>query len=112
MRTLCRPARSMAARMASSFGGCENFTYTSVPPRKSTPSGIPCQKKIESKPATLKINEKAMKYHFLPRKSILGSRKNSTLLPTPSLHQFLDINVSLNAQRFSALLPAQHPVKN
>src|SRR5213080_4396782 len=44
------------------------------------PSGMPCQNSIEQMPATLKISEKAMKYHFLPRKSILGLRKNSTLL--------------------------------
>ena len=32
-------------RMASSSGVCENFTYTSVPPRKSTPHGMWCQNK-------------------------------------------------------------------
>ena len=29
-------------------------------------------------PATLKTSEKARKYHFLPRKSMFGLRKNST----------------------------------
>jgi hypothetical protein len=33
---------------------------------------------IETMPATLKISEKARKYHFLPRKSIFVLRKNST----------------------------------
>jgi hypothetical protein len=32
---------------------------------------------MENKPATLKISEKARKYHFFPRKSILVLRKNS-----------------------------------
>src|SRR6266496_5552083 len=41
--------------------------------------GMPCQNTMESSPATLKINEKAMKYHFLPRKSIFALLKNSTL---------------------------------
>ena len=41
-----------------------------------------------SNPATLKISEKARKYHFLPRKSILVLRNNSTASP-------------LNAQRAS-----------
>src|SRR5215472_4332508 len=66
--------------MASLLGAWENLTYTSVPPRKSTPSGIPCQKSMESTPATLNTNEKARKYHFLPRKSMFGFRKNSTRL--------------------------------
>src|SRR5581483_7647084 len=50
------------------------------------PSGIPCQKSIESTPATLKISEKAMKYHFLPRKSMFGLRKNSK--PKPQFSKF------------------------
>jgi hypothetical protein len=36
-------------------------------------------------PATLKIREKARKYHFLPRKSIFGLRKNSTLKSSKTL---------------------------
>src|SRR5271168_1606918 len=67
----------MAARSALSSGVCENFTYTRVPPRKSTPYGIPCQNNMENKPATLNTREKARKYHFLPRKSMLVLRKNS-----------------------------------
>ncbi len=35
----------------------------------------------------LKIREKARKYHFLPRKSIFGLRKNSTLKPSINLIQ-------------------------
>src|SRR5208337_3651375 len=68
----------MAERIWPRSGVSANFTYTSVPPLKSTPKGMPCQKKIESSPATLKISEKARKYHFLPRKSILVLRNNST----------------------------------
>src|SRR5271165_4290777 len=67
----------MAARRALSSGVCENFTYTSVPPRKSTPYGMWCQNSMESSPATLNTSEKARKYHFLPRKSMLVLRKNS-----------------------------------
>src|SRR5215469_5427656 len=66
--------------MASLLGAWENLTYTSVPPRKSTPKGIPCQKSMESTPATLNTSEKARKYHFFPRKSMFGLRKNSTSL--------------------------------
>jgi hypothetical protein len=43
---------------------------------------MPCQNAIERMPAVLKIREKARKYHFLPRKSIFGLRKNSTLKPS------------------------------
>src|SRR5207253_3517666 len=74
-------ARCMAARIALSSGLCANLTYTRVPPRKSTPYGIPCQKSMENRPATLKTSENARKYHFLPRKSMFGFRKNSTLYP-------------------------------
>src|SRR6266702_8431593 len=70
----------MAARIALSWGSCENFTYTRVPPRKSMPRGMPCQKSIDRIPATLKTSDKAMKYHFLPRKSMFALLKNSTLL--------------------------------
>src|SRR5580704_2519733 len=42
---------------------------------------MPCQKKIDVSPATLKIREKARKYHFLPRKSMLVLRNNSTASP-------------------------------
>src|SRR5215471_939348 len=80
MRALFKSARSRAERMALSSGGWENFTYTSVPPRKSTPSGMPCQNSMEMTPATLNTNEKARKYHFFPRKSMFGLRKNSTSL--------------------------------
>src|SRR5205823_11148636 len=80
MRALCKPARSIAARIWVSFEGWANFTRTRVPPLKSTPKGMPCQKNIESTPATLKISEKARKYHFQPKKSMFVLRKNSTLL--------------------------------
>jgi hypothetical protein len=36
------------------------------------PSGMPCQKSMEQIPAMLKTSEKAMKYHFLLKKSIFG----------------------------------------
>src|SRR5271166_3329789 len=75
----------MAARICSRFGVSANFTYTRVPPLKSTPKGMPCQKKIESSPATLKTREKARKYHFLPRKSMLVLRNNSTASPLRKL---------------------------
>src|SRR5580658_597107 len=76
----------MAARKALSSGGCENFTYTSVPPRKSTPYGMWCQNNMENRPATLNTSEKARKYHFFPRKSILVLRKNSTGCLAPYLN--------------------------
>src|SRR6266849_414573 len=41
---------------------------------------------MESTPATLNTREKARKYHFFPRKSMFGLRKNSTLLETPYLY--------------------------
>src|ERR1700722_7845968 len=94
-----RPARSRAARIVLSSGGCENLTVTSVPPRKSTPQGIWCQNSIENTPATLKISEKARKYHFFPRKSMLVLRKNSTgLLPL----LIDDLGENLNVLRFPA----------
>src|SRR3974390_1487775 len=71
----------MAERIWLRSGVSANFTYTRVPPLKSTPKGMPCQKKMESNPATLKTNEKARKYHFLPRKSMLVLRNNSTANP-------------------------------
>ncbi len=74
-------AVSTPRRMAFSSGECENFTYTRVPPRKSTPHGMWCQNRMENKPATLKISEKARKYHFFPRKSMLVLRKNSKSKP-------------------------------
>src|SRR5580704_17887122 len=76
----------MAARNALSSGVCENFTYTSVPPRKSTPYGMWCQNNMENRPATLNTREKARKYHFFPRKSILVLRKNSTCCLAPYLN--------------------------
>src|SRR5439155_16167278 len=72
--------RSIVWWTALTSGACENLTLTWVPPRKSMSSGIPCQNTMESTPATLKISEKAMKYHFLPRKSMFALLKNSTLL--------------------------------
>src|SRR5271165_2688299 len=44
---------------------------------------MPCQNNMERMPATLKTREKARKYHFFPRKSILVLRKNSTGLFSP-----------------------------
>ena len=88
---LCRPARSMAARTALSLGVCENFTYTRVPPRKSTPYGMWCQNNMENRPATLNTREKARKYHFLPRKSMLVLRKNSTRLTSYPIYDFVGI---------------------
>src|SRR5947207_1846017 len=82
MRALCSPARSIDARTAASLGSWEYLTYTRVPPRKSMPQLMPCQASIETTPATLKSSEKAMKYHFLLRKSIFAFLKNSTL-PEP-----------------------------
>src|SRR5450755_2823920 len=71
----------MAVRIWFKSGVCANFTYTSVPPLKSTPNGIPCQKKMDKSPATLNTSEKARKYHFLPRKSMFVFLKNSTASP-------------------------------
>src|SRR5438270_9191909 len=45
---------------------------------------MPCQKKMESRPATLKISEKPRKYHFLPRKSMLVFLNNSTDIFVPN----------------------------
>src|SRR5215469_10986242 len=126
--------------MASLLGLCENFTYTKVPPRKSTPNGMPCQKSMDSTPATLNNNEKARKYHFLPRKSMFGLRKNSTSLEplleccrvsrvqgfkvrrkSPRPFSCLKLTKPLkletlktlpNTQRFAALLAAKHEVKD
>src|SRR5271170_4870033 len=81
----------MAARSALSSGVCENFTYTSVPPRKSTPYGMWCQNNMENKPATLNTSEKARKYHFFPRKSMLVLRKNSTELTPYQTYDFVEI---------------------
>src|SRR5436853_7710383 len=77
MRALRRPALSMAERMAFRSGGWVNLTSTTVPPRNSTPNGTPCQKTMLRTPATLKISEKARKYHLYFRKRIFGLRKNS-----------------------------------
>src|SRR5271165_4596092 len=89
----------MAARIWSRFGVSANFTYTSVPPLKSTPKGMWCQKKIENSPAMLKISEKARKYHFLPRKSMFVLRKNSTANP-------------LDAQSLATLVAIEDGVEN
>src|ERR1700758_1797218 len=76
--------------MAPMSGRCLNCTCTSVPPRKSTPrgTGLPivfqCQA-IETTPATLKMREKARKYHFFPNQSMFTPRKNSTCFCIPEL---------------------------
>src|ERR1035437_3225323 len=77
------PAASTAWRMAPISGRFANCTCTSVPPRKSTPSGtgLPVLAQcvpIETMPAALKINEKPRKYHFFPSQSTLTLRNNST----------------------------------
>jgi hypothetical protein len=41
---------------------------------------------MENIPATLNTREKARKYHFLPRKSMFGLRKNSTGCFAPYLY--------------------------
>src|SRR5580658_8072931 len=119
----------MAARIASSFGACENLTWTRVPPRKSMPRGMPCQNSIESTPARLKTSEKARKYHFLPRKSMFGLRKNSTLGRAPSelfqrphiawvapaFYQPCQPTSPLelsNAESFASLMTPEYPIKN
>ena len=68
------PPASVAWRIAAVSGACANCTCTCVPPRKSTlkGTGLPmcCQcQAIEMMPATLKIIEKARKYHFFPNQS-------------------------------------------
>jgi hypothetical protein len=50
---------------------------------------------MEKIPATLKIREKARKYHFLPRKSMLVFVNNSTVSP-------------LNAQCFATLMAVEN----
>jgi len=55
---------------------------------------------MENTPATLKIREKARKYHFFPRKSMFASLKNSTLLSIPS-----EIRDSLFVVRYSLVAP-------
>src|SRR6516162_4302077 len=104
MRGFFNPARSRSRRIASRFGVWANFTYTSVPPLKSIPSGngepVRTQRvPIEIRPATLKIREKARKYHFLPRKSMLVLRKNSTASP-------------LNTQSLATLVAAEDGFEN
>src|ERR1039457_1152835 len=54
---------------------------------------------MEQIPATLKTSEKARKYHFLPRKSILVLRNNSTASP-------------LNAQWLATLMAAGNELEN
>src|ERR1700735_5835828 len=58
-----------------------------------------CQNSMEQIPATLKMSEKARKYHFLPRKSMLVLRNNSTASP-------------LNAQRFATLMAVENSFEN
>src|SRR5271165_585962 len=60
---------------------------------------MPCQKKMDSNPATLKIREKARKYHFLPRKSMFVLRNNSTASP-------------LNAQCLATLMAVENRLEN
>src|SRR5207253_7194328 len=90
---------------------CENFKVMIVPPLKSTPKGMPCQKNIESNPATVKISEKPRKYHFFDIQSTFTLRNNSTFYPLynpKSCHPAAKRReLLLNAQRFSALLLAQ-----
>src|SRR5262245_3678321 len=102
MRALCRPAWSMALRMWSSLGALLNFTYTRVPPLKSTPRGIPCQNSMLRIPAMLKTSEPPMKYHFLPRKSKLVFCKSSTYKKSSCL----------NTQGFTTLLPLQNRIQD
>src|ERR1035437_10140476 len=54
---------------------------------------------MEQIPATLKTSEKARKYHFLPRKSILVLRNNSTASP-------------LNAQWLATLMATENELEN
>src|ERR1700679_1459098 len=54
---------------------------------------------MDASPATLKISEKARKYHFLPRKSMFVLRNNSTASP-------------LNAQRFATLVTVENGFEN
>src|SRR5271163_141695 len=93
----------MAARNALSSGGCENFTYTRVPPRKSTPYGMWCQNNIEKTPATLNTREKARKYHFLPRKSMLVLRKNSKRKLQVSKFQGFKVQLAQSGVQLSAI---------
>src|ERR1035441_6859395 len=58
-----------------------------------------CQNNMEQIPATLNTSEKARKYHFLPRKSILVLRNNSTASP-------------LNAQWLATLMAAENELEN
>src|ERR1700693_1918151 len=112
----------MDARMALSSGVWENLTSIKVPPRKSIPSGTPCQNSMENTPATLNTRENARKYHFLPRKSMFGLRKNSTPLRTPFLCPRYSTPDEASgatsalplsyAQRFAALFAGQQPVED
>src|SRR5258708_17540348 len=74
---------------------------------------------MENTPATLKISEKARKYHFFPRKSMLVLRKNSTGFPSPfSIYDLKDHDLAvnlpnfLNAERFPALLAIQTKIED
>src|ERR1039458_7714479 len=58
-----------------------------------------CQNNMEQIPATLNTSEKARKYHFLPRKSILVLRNNSTASP-------------LNAQWLATLMATENELKD
>src|SRR5215470_13024256 len=60
---------------------------------------MPCQNSIESTPATLKISEKAKKYHFLPRKSMLVLVNSCTASP-------------LNAQRLATLVAGENAIED
>src|SRR5579864_1024560 len=92
-----------------------------------------CQNNMDPIPATLKISEKARKYHFLPRKSMLVLRNNSTLNPqkpywglgaggqndfhqppasNPSPLRLTSQMTPLNAERFAALMAIQNRLED
>src|ERR1039457_6417082 len=86
---------------------------------------MPCQKAIDSTPATLNTSEKTRKYHFLPRKSMFVLRKNSKVKLQNSAsscefraasklvcYRLAARSSRLNTQCLSTLLPTQHPIKN
>src|SRR5215471_12172510 len=60
---------------------------------------MPCQNSIENTPATLNTSEKARKYHFLPRKSMLVLVNSCTASP-------------LNAQRLATLVAVENAVED
>src|SRR5438874_96823 len=86
MRASLTPALLMAPRIASSCTASLKRTVTTVPPLKSTPSGMPCQKSMDNIPATVTTNENPRKYHFFPIQSTFTSRKNSTVSSLRNCH--------------------------